>query len=126
MESGIRISLLGGIELVRHGKRLSIALGAQRLLALLALQDRSVDRSTAAEQLWPDSPARRAAANLRSALWQLNRMDSRGLVDSFGHRLSITPSISVDIREILEDVRRITGMAELDPAGEGVDLIDAL
>lgn len=126
MESGFRIALLGGIELTRHGKRISIPLGAQRLLAFLALQDMSVDRKMVAERLWPDSPARRAAANLRSALWQLKRVDTKAFVDSISHCLSLAPAISVDIREILEKVRRVTGMAEFDPAGEGVDLIDDL
>jgi DNA-binding SARP family transcriptional activator len=126
MDSGFRIALLGGIELIRNGKRISLPLGAQRLLAFLALQDRRVDRTTAAEQLWPDSPARRAAANLRSALWQLKRVDTWAVVDSAEHRLCLAAAISVDIREVFDKVRRLTGMADFDPAGEGVDLIDAL
>ena len=43
----------------------------------LALHDRPVLRAHVAGVLWPDSPQRRAAGNLRSALWRLARFPFR-------------------------------------------------
>ena len=65
------LRMLGGFQLDIGGRRYDIALGSQRLLAFLALNRRPLLRSHVAGVLWPDVGDRRAAGNLRSALWRL-------------------------------------------------------
>lgn len=128
MESGdeVRIALLGGIEVVRHNERIPLPLGAQRLLAFLALQEDGVHRKTAAEQLWPDSQARQAATNLRSALWQARKVNGRTVIDALGHRLRLACDVSVDLKRILGLIRELTSQAEFGPLADGVALLEAL
>jgi DNA-binding SARP family transcriptional activator len=106
-DNALRLSLLGGLEIGRARTRLNLPLGAQRLLALLALQDGWIHRSTAAERLWPDSLRNRAPANLRSALWKASRIGDVVAVESTGARLRLEPGIEVDLRSILERIRHI-------------------
>jgi DNA-binding SARP family transcriptional activator len=84
-----------------------IPLGAQRLLALLALEDGTIDRVTATGLLWPDSRQGRAAANFRSALWRAKRVGSVTLIDCVGPRLHLAPSVRVDLHELLRRSRQI-------------------
>jgi Bacterial transcriptional activator domain len=64
-----RLSLLGGFELRCAGTEVAVARGGQRLLALLALQGRPLERLWVAGTLWLDATEERAGASLRSALW---------------------------------------------------------
>lgn len=96
----VNVHLLGGFDCDYGGHRISLPLGAQRLLALLALSDSGTHRSGAAERLWPDSPAKRAAGNLRSALYQGRRVGDATLVERVGPRLRMTPAVLVDLHEV--------------------------
>ena len=69
--SGCRVDLIGGFRLRFHDRVVELPLGAQRLISYLALESSWVTRTYAAEILWPDSPRRQAAANLRTALWRV-------------------------------------------------------
>jgi DNA-binding SARP family transcriptional activator len=100
LESAAQIHLLGGFELICRDGRISLPLGAQRLLSFLALQDDGVHRAVAAERLWPDTLPRRAAANLRSALWRGRQVADLGIVDLIGPRLRLSRSTSVDVRRL--------------------------
>src|SRR5690349_21319222 len=71
---GTRVCVLGGFELVHEGSSHSLPPGAQRLIALLALQERNLSRTFTAGLLWPDFTDPRAAANLRSTLWRVHRL----------------------------------------------------
>lgn len=103
------LTLLGGFQLCT-GSTLFLPLGAQRLLALLALEDDSaLDRSTATERLWPDSCRSRAAANLRSALWRGRRAGDTTLIDCAGPRLRLAPLVRVDLHQLLRRARQIVG-----------------
>jgi DNA-binding SARP family transcriptional activator len=106
---------LGGFQL-SVPDNLSIPLGAQRLLALLALEDGEVDRTTATERLWPDSRPDRAAANFRSALWQGKRAGSATLIDCVGQRLHLASLVRVDLHELLRKARQIV---ESSPSASG-------
>jgi hypothetical protein len=56
MDARVRLALLGGFEIDANGTaKIRLPLGAQRLLAILALGE-GMHRATAAERLWPDSP----------------------------------------------------------------------
>ncbi|WP_121751237.1 BTAD domain-containing putative transcriptional regulator [Streptomyces sp. E2N166] len=110
----IRLELLGPFELSSAGQRLSVPLGAQRLLAYLALQEDGAHRTAVAEQLWLDCTSARAAANLRSALCHARRIDSLGLINSVGQRLALTSSIRVDLHQVQDVARQvITGQRPL-------------
>lgn len=107
-KDGSKLTLLGGFQLSVEDS-LSIPLGAQRLLALLALEGGEVDRATATERLWPDSRQGRAAANFRSALWRGKRAGSATLIDCVGPRLHLAPPVRVDLHGLLRQARQIVG-----------------
>jgi DNA-binding SARP family transcriptional activator len=107
-----RLVLLGRFELWRGDGRLQPPMPAQRLLAFLALHDRGVFRSYAAGTLWAETTDDRALGSLRSALWQLHRIDP-DLVQATKHTLELAPGVGVDVREATGLARRM-----LDPAGE--------
>ena len=69
--SEVRLSLIDGFELRYDGKVVRLPLGTQRLVAYLALRDRSLLRVHVAGTLWTDASEERSCANLRSALWRL-------------------------------------------------------
>lgn len=98
----IRLALLGGFDCVHRGSSVSLPLGSQRLLALLALQKAGIHRAAAGERLWPDSTPGRAAANLRSALWRGKRLGGTTMICSSGPRLCLAPWVDVDLQQILE------------------------
>lgn len=104
---GVRLALLGGFECVYAGIGVRLPLGAQRLLALLALHDGGMHRAVAAERLWPDSHRSRAAANLRSALWRGRQVGDVTLIDHVGPRLRLAPAVTVDLHELVAQVRDI-------------------
>ena len=99
------ITLLGGFHCVHAGQHIHLPLGAQRLVALLALQRNSVHRATAGERLWPDSTRGRASANLRSALWRCQQVISgTPLINLDGKRMHLARSIVIDVDEIKQQV----------------------
>jgi DNA-binding SARP family transcriptional activator len=100
----VSLSLLHGFELRCGGLPVAVPRGSQRVLAFLALHDRPVQRSYVAGNLWAESSEERAAANLRSALWRLNR-GSRPLVEVVGTQLHVTPGLQIDIREAIAQAR---------------------
>lgn len=101
----IQLSVLGSFDLQRNGgEALLPALTgeAQRLLALLALRDRRVSRTSIAGTLWPDASEKHAHASLRSALSRLSALgqDAVAITDA---DLELSPVVSVD----LHDARRL-------------------
>jgi DNA-binding SARP family transcriptional activator len=84
-----------------------LPLGAQRLLALLALKEAGMHRAGAAERLWPDSSPGRAAGNLRSALWKGRRIAETMVIECDGPRLRISPSVSVDFHVVQYEARHV-------------------
>lgn len=108
------LELLGPFELSCASQRLSVPLGAQRLLAYLALQEDGAHRTAIAEELWPDCTPARAGANLRSALCHVRRIDSVDLINSVGQRLALPSSIRVDLHLVQDAARQvITGLRPL-------------
>ena len=121
----ISLELLSDFELVCAGRRVPLPLGAQRLLAFLGLQSDGIHRGAAAQQLWPDYPCHRAAANLRSALCQGRRTGCVPLIEAVGQRLRLSPLVRVDVQMIRNAARQI-----IDGTGPPPDnseaLVDAL
>jgi len=91
------IRLLDGFRLDCDRIPMHVVPGARRLLALLALRDLPVPRTVAAELLWPDTTARRAAACLRSSLWRLAK-PSTPLVVVTEDALTLGADVEVDFR----------------------------
>lgn len=94
----VTLSLLDAFELWFGDEPVALPPSAQRLLALLALHERPLLRPFVAGTLWLDAPEERAAANLRSSLWRLNRPGHR-LVETTNLQLRLAPEVRVDIRE---------------------------
>jgi DNA-binding SARP family transcriptional activator len=97
LELEVRLRLLDGFELLNDAGRTEIPLGAQRVVAFVALHDRPLLRSFVAGSLWLDSTEERAAANLRSTLWRIHRIEPR-LIDTSGRTLQLGVEVSVDLR----------------------------
>jgi DNA-binding SARP family transcriptional activator len=113
------LELLGGFCLRCRGEPARVPRSAQRLLALLALRDRSLPRAHVAGLLWDDAPGDKANGSLRSALWRLRRLPGRRLVDVFEDDLRIADHVDVDLR-------RAWGLAErlVQGSDEGADALD--
>jgi DNA-binding SARP family transcriptional activator len=107
MDSHIELVLLRGFDVIQEKKSLRVPLGAQRLLALLALESTSIHRNTASDRLWPDSTRSRSAANLRSALSQCRQTLGSSVIESEGSRLHLAPRVKVDFKEALNHARSI-------------------
>lgn len=106
--NGACLELLGPFEFTNAGDTTSLSLGAQRLLAFLALRDDGVaHRCAAAEQLWPDCTPPRAAANLRSALCQARRAGPVTVIECVGQRLLLSPSVHVDLNAVGDCARQV-------------------
>jgi DNA-binding SARP family transcriptional activator len=101
------LELLRPFEVTNAGCRISLPLGAQRLLAFLALQNDGAHRAAAAERLWPDCTPFRAAANLRSALCQGRRLGCVTAIESAGPRLMLSPAVHVDLHRIWVAARQV-------------------
>ena len=93
----VRLRLLNGFDLLSDAGRTELPLGAQRVVAFVALHDRPLLRGYVAGSLWLDSTEERAAANLRSALWRIHRIEPR-LIDASGRSLRLCSDVSVDLR----------------------------
>lgn len=115
-----QLTLLGGFELVCDGVPLALPLSAQRVIAFVATHDRPIQRAYVAGSLWLETPESRANANLRSALWRLQRA-RHTLVDTVGHQLRLSPRVSVDL---IEDEARLR--SALDGADLGSLQLDRL
>lgn len=66
-----RVTLLGRFAVTHATNDATLSSSARRIVALAALHPRLTARSDVAEKLWPDLPASRAKANLRSTLSRL-------------------------------------------------------
>ncbi len=96
-ESVVRV--LGGLSLTCGVRPVAVPPGSRRLLAYLALHAGGVDRRSAAGVLWPTVSDGRAAGNLRSALWRLQRVGCP-LVQVEHSALCLEDSVRVDLRAV--------------------------
>ena len=117
-----QITVLGSFRFWVSGRDALPALpgGSQRLLAFLALRERSVMRSAAAGTLWPEASEDHAHASLRSAISRLTLIAHEAIVVSF-HDLRLADQVTVDIRESRALAHRLLSPSE--PAQDG-DLSD--
>jgi DNA-binding SARP family transcriptional activator len=97
---GLHLFLLRDFDLTDDGVRICVSMSGQRVLAYLALRERPCTRIGLAGTLWAETPEDRAMANLRSALWRLNRPGVR-LVEATSTHVTLAPEIAVDLRELI-------------------------
>jgi DNA-binding SARP family transcriptional activator len=95
----MRIDLLDGFALHLDGVRADLPPVAQRLVAFVAMHRRALHRSYVAGCLWPDSAERRAAANLRSALWRVKQACSE-LIAATANHVRLHVDVAVDVRDL--------------------------
>jgi DNA-binding SARP family transcriptional activator len=88
------------------GERRNVPESCERLMVWLALRRTCVDRSVTAGVLWPAVPDRRAAGNLRSALWRL-RGAGLELVDSNNTSLALRADVIVDAHVAADWAQRL-------------------
>jgi DNA-binding SARP family transcriptional activator len=79
----------------------------QRLLALLALQERPLERLWVAGTLWMDASEERAGASLRSALWRLPQPGGTPMVESSVTHLRLARDIDVDLHDLSARMERL-------------------
>jgi DNA-binding SARP family transcriptional activator len=77
----------------------------QRLLALLALHDRSCLRAYIAGTLWLRATDQRAFANLRASIWRLRRAGFPLIVATVSH-VGLAEGIDVDVRRAIAASRQ--------------------
>ncbi len=113
----LRLTLIGGFELELDGEIVHLPLACQRLVAYLALHDRSLLRVHVAGKLWLDATEERSCANLRSALWRLRR-PGPAVVEASTSHVGISKEVTIDLHEVVALARRIvegaTPEAQLD------------
>jgi DNA-binding SARP family transcriptional activator len=102
----LQLNVLPGFQLDCSDHLVALPLGAQRLLAYLAVHRTSLLRAHVSEALWPEVDRRRASANLRSAIWRI-RQAGHNVLDATGNRLGLTPDVVVDFQEETALARRI-------------------
>lgn len=81
-----------------NGTAVALRGGSERLVAYLALADRTMERARVAFVLWPETTEDRALANLRTALWRLRTIPT-DLLNSNRTRLRIDAAVWVDARQ---------------------------
>ncbi|MEA2843092.1 MAG: family transcriptional regulator, regulator of embCAB operon [Actinomycetota bacterium] len=84
--------------MVADNTPLAVPAGSQRLLALLALHERTLSRHQVAGTLWPESTAEHASSNLRSAVSRLEA-SVRQAVSVTSRGLGVAEGVVVDIRD---------------------------
>ena len=115
--TGARLFLLGGFDLTIDGSSHDVQPASQRVLAMVALAPHGMKRDSCAFQLWPDSPERRAKANLRSCLWRIGKLPEHILV-STKSTIRLHSDLWVDVRDGLEELA-----ASADPTVIGASLL---
>lgn len=116
---GFHVHLLGDFAVTRDSQAVTVPACSRRVVALLALRRRPVERGHAAALLWLDKDEARARANLRSALWRL-RTTAPGLVADAPAGLTLGSGTAVDVEDAqrlahdLIDERREVDVGRLD------------
>jgi DNA-binding SARP family transcriptional activator len=117
--SRISLSLIRDFQVRHNGDLVELPPNSQRLVCFLAFQERPVRRSYVSGTLWCNSEEYRASASLRSALWRLPSTPGLDLVGSSHTHVWLWPSVTIDIREIME-----RGMRVLSATHDEAELID--
>ena len=115
----LEIAVLGNFRFWVKGKDALPELpgGSQRLLAFLALRERSVMRTAAAGTLWPEASEDHAHASLRSAISRLTLIAHEAIIVSH-QNLQLADHVAVDIRASRALAHRLLNPGELTQEGD--------
>jgi DNA-binding SARP family transcriptional activator len=113
----VQLTLLGEFRLQVDGHDVECPVRSQRLLGLLALKSRPVERKVAAAALWPDDPPDRGRASIRAAIFAVRRLPAEVLACE-GHVLALGPQVAVDVAAALAQARHALGEDD----GDAVEL----
>ena len=102
-----QLLLLGGFELRWAGRPVAVQRSGQRLLALLALRSRPLERLYVAGLLWLDASEERAGASLRSALWRLPQPGGIPVVETSAAHLRLASDVYVDFHDLAARMERL-------------------
>lgn len=102
----VKLRLLGQFELSATDLPVSVSWNSQRLLAFLALRSGAAPRESLARALWPDAPAHRLHATLRSVLWRLRQCCSL-IVESSATEVRLADRVAVDVLLSTDVARRL-------------------
>lgn len=123
------IHLFGGPYVTLAGQRREVPEGSKRLLTMVALRRRRVERRHVAGILWPLGHDSRAAGNLRSALWRL-RGAGIDILQTDKWSIGLSEGVAVDAQIVAEWADRLIEGTERDedlavsPAWiDGLDLL---
>jgi DNA-binding SARP family transcriptional activator len=100
-----QLELLGKFLLRRDDTSVTLPMGPQRLLALLAIQG-PAPRLVIMGTLWPHVGERHARGSLRTAMWRLHR-DAPCLLKSAGDTLALRAEVLVDIHAATESAQLV-------------------
>jgi DNA-binding SARP family transcriptional activator len=107
---GLQLSVLGTFQFWIANEALpTLAAGSQRLLAFLALRDRTVTRVAAAGTLWPDATQSHASSSLRSALGRLDEV-TRDAVVATPLDLAFAEDVAVDFHQAQAIAHRLVDL----------------
>ena len=114
----------------RHcGKRFDAPEGSKRLLVLVGLRKGRLERRCVAGALWPFGDDERAAGNLRSALWRLNKVGI-DIIEADKHCLSLRRGVAIDVALVNSWASRLIGgnptPRDLNMVPESIDRLDLL
>jgi len=106
------LHLMGAFTLQVDGTRIHLGRREERLLAFLAMHG-PCHRPFVAGSLWPNSDEARALSNLRAAVLKV-RQAAREVLEVDGSTLSLSPSVVVDLVELVESVEQVVHHETLD------------
>src|SRR6476620_1981414 len=107
----VRLSVLGGFELMVDGEVVNIPGGSERVLAFVALCCRAaVPRALVAGTLWPEASERCACTNLRSALSRLRSL-GRAALDVGPDEVRLAQEVHVDLRHARNFAHRVLDLS---------------
>ncbi|MDR7254293.1 DNA-binding SARP family transcriptional activator [Nocardioides sp. BE266] len=121
----MRLSLLGGFQLVIDGEGVVVPASSQRVLAFLGLHTRPQQRPHVARILWHEMTDQRAIANLRAALWKLHAIRER-VIAAPTDRLSLRLDVGVDVADVLDRARELLDVARDTRVGEPAESAELL
>jgi DNA-binding SARP family transcriptional activator len=107
-----RLELLSGFALEVGGRTVSLPMGPQRVIALLALQGRPMLREHIAGILWPENSTGHAGASLRSALWRIQRLGLGDLAWTTRSHVGLAGLAVVDVIDVIGQAHRLLGSSE--------------
>lgn len=120
-QPAVSLRLTGEFELSVGSRPLTASHGVERMLAYLALNGRSVNRTRLACELWPTVGEKQAANSLRSTLWRSSRVCD-WVVAAESDRLRLSSAVQVDVTELSGLTHRLIHH----PTGDDLDRLPEL